>query len=320
MTLRARASLRPRMSWGAALAGCTFSLVCYLALSVLGTAVGAASIDPLHESNPVQGLGASTGIWLVVSTLIAVAVGAFMAGRLATDRGGLHGVLSWSVTSLVTLWLMASLASTAASAVTGVVGKGLSLTGEGLAAAAPAVTGEVKDELARQGISLDWGDLRGQLDTLLRQSGKAELSPEQLNEKAQGAAADMKATARDAAQAPNQASDDLAGWFQRIRAAGKPTIEAVDRDALVNIIQARTGKSSEEAQAIADNYVRTYQKAVAQVDALKRAAEQKAREAADVAARGVSQAAWLSLALLALGAIVAFVAGLLGRRSDPIVG
>jgi len=319
MSLSLRASLRPRMSWGAALAGCTFSLVAYLALSILGTAIGAASIDPLHEANPVSGLGAGTGIWLVASTLVSVAVGAFVAGRLATARGGLHGLLSWAVTSLITLWLVASVASSAVNAAAGLVGKGLSLTGAGIATAAPAVTGEVKEALARQGISIDWNDLRGQLDALLRESGKAELNPDQLKAKANDAATDAKGTAQDAVQAPLQASDALTAWFQRIRAAGKPAIDAADRQALVNIIQARTGKSAAESQVIADNYVQTYQRAVSQVDALKRAAERKSREAADAAARGVSQAAWASLIMLILGAGVAFAAGVLGRRSDPVI-
>jgi hypothetical protein len=52
----------------------------------------------------------------------------------------------------------------------------------------------------------------------------------------------------------------------------------------------------------ADNYVQTYQKANARYDALKATAEQKAREAADAAARGVSRAAWMMLVILVFGA------------------
>lgn len=314
-----RNTLVPRMSWGAALAGCVFSLVTYLALSVLGTAIGAATIDPLHESNPVSGLATGAGIWVVVSSLISVLIGAFVAGRLATVRGGLHGLLSWALTSLITTWLVAGLASSAAGAVTGVVGKGLSLTGAGIAAAAPGLANGVKDELQKQGISLDWQDLRGQLDTVLRQSGKQELNPDTLKDKASDAADAGKDAAGNAAENPLGAKDDLTAWFDRVRREGKPAIDAADRDALINIIAARTGKSHDEAAQIADNYVQTYQQAVARYEALKATAEQKAREAADTAARGVSRAAWMTLVILVLGAILSFVAGLFGRRSDPIL-
>lgn len=319
MALIMRPSTDPRMSWGAALAGCAFSLVTYLSLGVLGTAIGASTIDPLHEANPVSGLGTGAGIWLVASTLVSVAVGAFVAGRVATVRGGLHGLLSWATTSLVTTWLVAALATSAAGAASSVVGKGLSLTGQGIAAAAPSVADGIKDQLGKQGVAMDWNGLRGQLDTLLRQTGKPELDPDHLKDQAKDAADDGKATAEQASQHPQTASDDLGAWFDRVRQEGKPAIEAADRDALVNIIAARTGKSHDEAERIADNYVQTYQQAMAKYESLKRAAEEKAREAADVAARGVSRAAWTTFVLLVLGAIIAFVAGMLGRRSDPVI-
>lgn len=309
----------PRLSWGAILAGCALSLVTYLTLSVLGTAIGAGSIDPLHESNPVSGLGIGATIWLIASTLISVAVGAFIAGRTATIRGGLHGLLSWALMSLVTTWLVAALATSAAGAVTGVVGKGVSLAGQGIAAAAPSVAKGVKDELQQQGVQMDWNDLRGQLDTLLRQTGKPELNPDHLSAQTDAAAQDGKSTAAQAAQAPQAAGDELSAWFDRVRSAGKPAIDAADRDALVNIIAARTGKSHDEAQQIADNYVATYKQAMERYEELKRTAEQKAREAADVAARGIARAAWGTLLMLILGAAIAFAAGTLGRRSDPIV-
>jgi ribosomal silencing factor RsfS len=314
-----RPSYAPKMSWGAVLAGCTIALVTYLTLSVLGTAIGAATIDPLREANPVSGLGAGAGIWLALSTLVSIAAGAFVAGRLATVRGGMHGLLSWAVTSLIATWLVAALASSAVGAVSGVVGKGLSLTGQGIAAAAPALGNGVQEELKQQGIALDWGDLRGQLDTVLRQTGKAELNPERLKNQAETVSNDGKATATGVAQTPQAASDALAAWFDRVRAQAKPAIDAADRDALVNLIVARTGKSRAQAEQIADNYAQSYQKAVAQYESLKRTAEQKARQAGDVAARGVSRAAWTTLVLLILGAGIAFGAGRFGRRSDPIV-
>ncbi|MFO3706913.1 hypothetical protein ACI6Q5_18520 [Xanthomonas codiaei] len=319
MAQRVRHSYAPTMSWGAVLAGCTVALVSYLTLSVLGTAIGASTIDPLREANPVSGLGTGAGIWLALSTLVSVALGAFVAGRLATARGGTHGLLSWAVTSLITTWLVAGLAGSAVGTVSGVVGKGVSLTGQGIAAAAPSLGNGVQDALKQQGIELDWGDLRGQLDTLLRQTGKAELDPERLKAQAEDVRDDGKATAGDAAQTPQQASDAFAAWFDRVRAQAKPAIDAADRDALVNLIMARSGKPRAQAEQIADNYAQTYQQAMAQYAALKRTAEQKARQAGDVAARGISRAAWTTLVLLILGAGLAFGAGRVGRRTDPIV-
>lgn len=91
-----------QVSWGSILAGSAVALVTYLIFSVLGTAVGARAVDMMQKGNPLSGFGTGTGIWLLVSTLASLAAGAFVAGRTAPNRGGLHGLLSWAITTLLT--------------------------------------------------------------------------------------------------------------------------------------------------------------------------------------------------------------------------
>jgi len=298
-----------RVSWSSVLAGSAIALVTYLVLSVLGTAIGASAVDPLETGNPLRGFGTGAGIWLFVSTLLAIAAGAFVAGRTAPDRGGLHGVLTWTLTTLLTTWLLAGLAASVVGTAGNVVGKGLSVAGSGIAAAAPGIGDSVKQQLNEQGIQLDWKSLQGQLDTLLKQSGKPELDPGKVEQKTDQAAADGKQVATEAATNPAQASDQLKQWFERVKASGEPALNAADKDALVNIVAARTGKSKEEATQIVDNYAQAYQQAMQKVDVLKQQAEQKAREAADVAAKQLSRAAWSTLAMLLLGAALSFFVG-----------
>lgn len=285
------------------------ALATYLILSVLGTAVGASAVDPMQAGNPLSGFGVGTGIWLFVTTLLSLAAGAFVAGRTAPNRGGLHGLLSWAVTTLLTTWLVISLASGVVGLAGNAVGKGLSLAGNGLAAAAPGIGDSVKQQLDKQGISLDWDDLQNQLATTLKQTGKPELDPSKLEQKTEQAGADGKQSATDAATDPAQAAAELKQWFERVKQSGEPTLNAADKDALVNIVAARTGKSHAEATQIVDNYAQVYQQAVQKVEELKAQAEQKAREAADVAAKQVSRAAWGSLLMLLLGAALSFGIG-----------
>ena len=47
------APLLKRISWGAILAGVVLALVVSLMLSLLGTAIGSASIDPMQEADPL---------------------------------------------------------------------------------------------------------------------------------------------------------------------------------------------------------------------------------------------------------------------------
>ncbi len=117
------------------------------------------------------------------------------------------------------------------------------------------------------------------------------------------------AAATDAATNPAQAGDQVKEWFERVIASGEPALNAADKEALVNFVAARTGKSKKEATQIVDNYGQAYQQAMQKVEELKQQAEQKARE---VAAKQVSRAAWSTLAMLLLGGGAELLCGTYG--------
>jgi ElaB/YqjD/DUF883 family membrane-anchored ribosome-binding protein len=311
------APLLQRISWSAIIAGAVLAMVVSLILNLLGTAVGSASIDPLEEGNPLSGMGTGAGIWLVVSGVISLFIGGWVAGRLSQREGALHGVLVWATVSLVTVYLVSS-------AVTGVVrggmslaGSGISAVGSGIAQVAPSVGNTVQDQLRQQGIEFDLNDVQSEIETAMRQTGKPELDPANVEREAQEAGNDAQQTAQRSAENPQQADNQLGDLLNRVKEKGDEAWNAADREAMVNLIKARTGKSDAEANQIVDQAQESYRKAYAQYEELKATAEQKAREAADVAAKRVSQASWILLAMLVLSGIVAGVAGMLGRRSQP---
>lgn len=227
----------------------------------------------------------------------------------APSKGILHGVLCWAVTTLVTLYALSSLAGGVIGTATRVAGSGISLAGQGVAAAAPGIASGVKDQLQKNGIDFDFTDARNQLETLLRQTGKAELSPEALKSNANSAVQDGKSTAGQAATTPQNSGNDLSAFFDRLRQKAQPGLDAADKEALINIIVARTGKSRAEAEQIAGNFQQTFDQAMAKYNELKAQAEQKAREAGEVAAKGVSQAAWAGVGIMLLGLLVSAAAG-----------
>lgn len=99
-----------RVSWGAIFAGAVVALVVQLMLSVLGIGIGASTVNPLSEQNPADGLGIGAGIWFVLTSLVALFAGGWIAGRLSnvprdTDRA-LHGILTWGLTTLLTFYLL----------------------------------------------------------------------------------------------------------------------------------------------------------------------------------------------------------------------
>jgi hypothetical protein len=99
----------PRVSWGAVFTGVILSLVVYLVMSVLGTAIGASLLNPLSQPNPSRAFGFGSGVWMIATTVVSVFAGAYFAGRCAPVLGWLHGLLAWAVMILFVVFGMASL-------------------------------------------------------------------------------------------------------------------------------------------------------------------------------------------------------------------
>ena len=305
-----------RISWGAILAGAVLALVIQLALSLLGLGIGLGTIDPLTEQNPMAGIGIGAGIWWVVSMLISLYLGATVASRLAgmprpTD-GMLHGLLTWSVVTLLTFYLLTTAVGRIIGGVTGVAGRALSGMGSAVAAVAPEAGDAIKGELKAQGIDLN--DVKQQARLLLRQTGKAELSPENLERTAKTAGRDAKNEAGNSAANPQAADDNLDELIDRLGDQAKGIGNAADRDAAVNVVMKRTGKTRAESEQIVDNWISTAKQAQAKLAEAKVKAEAAAREAGDAAAAGLSKAALLAALGLGLGAAAAAFGG---RRAAP---
>ncbi|GAB3737011.1 hypothetical protein GCM10027594_17870 [Hymenobacter agri] len=306
-----------RISWGAVFAGAVLALVIQLSLSLLGLGIGLGTIDPLEEQNPMSGIGIGAGIWWLLSSLASIYVGATVASRLAgiprrTD-GLLHGLLTWSVVTLLTFYLLTTAVGRIIGGVTGVAGRALTGVGKGVAAVAPKAGELLKDELKERGINTD--DLKREARQLLRQTGKAELNPDKLERDAKAAGRDAKAEARESAANPQAADDNFDELIDRLTSKAENIGNAADRDAAVNVVMKRTGKSRAESEQIVDNWITTAKQARAKLEEGKVKAEAAAREAGDKAAEGLSKAALLMALALALSAAVAAYGG---RRATPL--
>ncbi|WP_426818122.1 hypothetical protein ACP3TC_10015 [Winslowiella sp. 2C04] len=304
-----------RISWSAIFAGVIISMVVYLLLAILGTAIGASTIDPLKEQNPLDGIGTGAAIWTGASMLISIAAGAYASGRLAQREGALHGLLMFGVNTLICTWFLIVVVNNTLTGAGNIIGSGLQTLGSGISAIAPPATQMVKDKLAENNINLD--SLQNELETTLGQSGKAELQPENLENKAQNEVNNAQNQASATANAPQNADTDLAGFIRGLIDRNESTFQAADRDALKNIIKARTGKSDQEVEQMVDQAEKSYQQARAKYEELKQQAEQKAREAGEKAAAATAKASWFAFFMLIVEAVLAGAMGMLGRRTQP---
>lgn len=273
-----------RISWGAVFGGLVIALVVQLMLSLLGIGIGMSTVEPLEESNPFAGLGTGALIWGGITMLIALFTGGLVAGRLAgipkTIDSILHGLLTFSLFTLVMFYLIITTAGTIVSGAGGIAWRTLSLAGQGTG----AVAGKATEEITKNGIDLN--KIKNEARALLMQTERPEWDT------------------------GGSESDNLVEQL-----FGNATKE-VDREAVVNVIVARTGKSREEANRIADNWIQTYQDAKREFKEFKTKAEQQARETGDVAAAAVSKAGIFLFIGLLFGAGVAAVGSKLGKPHE----
>ena len=101
-----------RISWGAIFAGAIIALPTQLVLTLIGTAVGLATLNPAAGQNPTGttfGIGAA--VWLVISSLVSLFLGGYVAGRLGgTFNGWLHGLATWATMTMLTILLLTTAA------------------------------------------------------------------------------------------------------------------------------------------------------------------------------------------------------------------
>lgn len=147
MQLLATQNGLPRVSWGAVIAGVILCLIAYLMLSVLGIAIGASLLSPMSQPNPIRAVGLGSGVWMILTTVVAVFIGSYFAGRCAPVLGWLHGLLAWAVMILFVAYAMASLVGGAVSVAGSVATTGQTV---GAAGSRSQPEGSLADSVKRQ--------------------------------------------------------------------------------------------------------------------------------------------------------------------------
>ncbi|WP_194774580.1 YrzE family protein [Pararhodonellum marinum] len=298
------------ISWRAILGGTVAALSIMLILNLIGLAIGLWSIEPTEETNPLSGLGTGSIIWWVLSNLIVLFIGGFVAARVgvsfASFSGVVHGVMTWALYSLVSAWLLTSVIGSIISGVGNLVGGVLSATGQVVENQLGPV---VKEQFENLELSLD--DARDEFYSLLEDTDKDELDPDYLESQAQRSASD----AQEAAQSPGSRDAKVEGVLSQSKNRFEQSFEALDKQALVNILVERTDMSENEAKQTVENTFGEFERAREEFEEFLQEAEETARAQAEKIAEAAGDAAmYLAIALI-LGGIAAALGGYVGVKN-----
>jgi hypothetical protein len=111
------------VSWPAVIGGAFVAASLSLILLTLGTGLGLSSVSPWSNMGAsASAIGAGAIVWLIVTQIVASAIGGYLAGRLRTKwtnlhtdevyfRDTAHGFLVWAVGMVITAGFLASAAA-----------------------------------------------------------------------------------------------------------------------------------------------------------------------------------------------------------------
>lgn len=320
-----------RVSWGAIIAGSVVSVALMILFATFGIGIGAAIIDPQFDQNPTSGMSTTAGIYLVVTQLIALGAGGYIAARLAgiprPISSMLHGASVWALATIFLAW--ASVIG--AGAVFGAAGTLMSSTGSVIVSAGEAVIPDdislpSPSEIADQ-ISID--DLPEEVQATLRENGITEqnLRTEAqaafrnvFSQDEQAAAVELaKSTLQDIVRTPGDIGADLDAFADKLLGGPDAIISEEDRQQALATMERRLGVTPEEAQQVIDTVDARVEEAVAEVRDAAQLVQTEAIEAAQAASDALAAIALL-LSLASVLGLAAACGGAFAGKPNSLIG
>lgn len=262
-----------RISWAAIFGGVVLIVAIQVLLSLLGAGIGFGTVDVKAGTPPdASSLGIGAGLWWIVSSLIALAFGGYVAAWLAGIEsswdGMLHGLIAWGIATLLTLYLLTS-------AVGGILGGGFSALGSVVSAAGSGITSAAKPLAQAAGVTPD----------MVQQQAQAYLQP---------------ANPDPATMSPQDAQKAVATNLVTFAKGGPDAAAAKEK--VINIMAAQQKITHDQA-------AKQFDDAQAKLQQEKQQAIATAKSAADASAAAASKAAFGGFIIFLIGAVAAALGG-----------
>ncbi len=263
-----------RTSWGAVFAGVIVILIVQLTLGLLGLSIGLWTIDPGSENQPLAGLGIGSAIWWVLTSLIAVYIGAWVSGFLSgttKQPAMVHGIVTWGVATLISVYLLTA-------GVGAIVGGALNVVQSGLNMMSGAVSSLM--QAVPEGAIPNINQIQKEIEDTLGQQG------EDVN--------------------VQQVMGEVRQAVQRLFDQDGAT--AADQQEVVDLLVTRLNMNPPEAQRLVTRWISAYENAQQRMQQFAGQAQEVGGQTAQV----VGTAAFWSFIMLVLSAVVAALGGSAG--------
>ena len=256
---------------------------------MLGSGLGFAIYSPLTDENPIASVGVGAAIIQGISAVVSLWFGGWVAGRFTPvgvrSTGWLHGFSVWCAATVAGVLVVSTGAGWALGDLSKMVGGGLSMAGKPAAALVDGAVDMAKDALKQSG------------DTL------TSFTEEAVGSRAAGFSVGQTTRAK------REVGVAVARFFNLTQQANMADNRGAVVKALVN-----AGMSDADADKMVTEWTTSYDQLKADLAMAKNAAETKAREAADKAARALAMFSLCYFVAFVFGAVAATCGGKHGAK------
>ena len=319
------------VSWGAIFAGAAVGVALMILFTTFGVGIGASILDPQYDQNPGSGLGIGSGLYLIITQLIALGAGGYIAARLAGIPRPiscvLHGAAVWAIATIFLAWAAVAGAGAMFGAASTVLGSTASAVGSIGQAVVPNDLSLPNPSQLANSITID--SLPQDLQTKLRDQGITDANLKQAatasfrdvfsKQEQQAAMTEARQTLGDILKNPGDVGPELSAFFDRMVGGPNAIISDEDRQQAMGVMEQRLGITPADAEGIVQSVQDGVQSSIDDAKAAVEQARTKAVEAAQAASDAVGTAALL-LSLASLLGLAAACGGAWSGKPNSMIG
>lgn len=340
MEIEESITIAKKISWGSITGGLITVISVSLILSILGSGLGLSIVDPLSETSN-NDAGMTLLFWAGATIIISLATGAFVAGRVATNEGFIHGFLVWASSLIVACILVIMLVGGAIKTTGNALGSLIYASGS-LLSGAGSITVTGLQEVSSLGsqlfddldidTSIEPQKIQSNVKEALRKSGIPSIQPEFVQQQLAEAKRDLSSALKSLALQPSEADTIIQDIVDKLQERAASITKDLDRNTLKRALADNSEMTKSEIDYAVNNIISAKKKtdeilnktfediqlkieqAKQEYDELKKNALEKAAEAAPKLAR----IAFFVFLSLVIGALISGYAGRLGERVSRI--